>query len=141
MSAVVISDSRGMQWTLNSFPVLFGRDDAADIPLTNVLASRRHCEMVRTSDGLVLRDLGSVNGTMVNGAPIEEQVLRFGDQFTIGTRAFRVQRIGESTSSDRSRRSVFGGVTQLLRRLSGDRLPSSSSAAAGAVDSHVEQIS
>ena len=47
-------------------------------------ASRQHARIVRTESGFVLTDLGSTNGTMVNGEPIQEHVLEHGDRITIG---------------------------------------------------------
>lgn len=95
--------------------MLFGRDVAADVMLTNVLASRRHCEISQTTEGLVVRDLGSVNGTMVNGMTVEEQLLNAGDQLTIGVRVFDVCSIGDDVPAA-SHRGVFGGVAQMLKR-------------------------
>ena len=47
-------------------------------------ASRQHARILRTECGFVLTDLGSTNGTMVNGEPIQEHVLEHGDRITIG---------------------------------------------------------
>jgi pSer/pThr/pTyr-binding forkhead associated (FHA) protein len=129
---LVISDHRGTRMTVGEFPVVFGRDQSADVLLTNVLASRRHCEIARTDDGLVLRDLNSVNGTMLNGTPVDEQILRSGDQFTIGTSVFDVESIGDARSLQSNRRGVFGGVAQMLRSFGRDR-PSSVAQLASAV--------
>ncbi|MEO2032778.1 MAG: FHA domain-containing protein [Planctomycetaceae bacterium] len=134
---LVISDHRGTRMTVGEFPVVFGRDQSADVLLTNVLASRRHCEIARTDDGLVLRDLNSVNGTMLNGTmlngtPVDEQILRSGDQFTIGTSVFDVESIGDARSLQSNRRGIFGGVAQMLRSFGRDR-PSSVAQLASAV--------
>jgi pSer/pThr/pTyr-binding forkhead associated (FHA) protein len=50
---------------------------------TNV--SRRHAEFRRAGDTVVLTDLGSTNGTRVNGAPIRERVLASGDEVSVGS--------------------------------------------------------
>lgn len=112
---LVLSDRDGSRIAFQKYPVLFGRDVAADVMLTNVLASRRHCEITQTEEGLVVRDLGSVNGTMVNGKIIEEQILNAGDQLTIGARAFDVCSIGDSDHAA-ARRGVFSGVAEMLKR-------------------------
>jgi serine phosphatase RsbU (regulator of sigma subunit) len=63
--------------------VLLGRAHECDLILPDVLLSRRHAELVRERRGWVLRDLGSLNGTRLNGVRVGgEQPLRDGD--TIG---------------------------------------------------------
>ena len=46
---------------------------------------RRHAELRRAGDSVVLTDLGSTNGTRVNGAPIRERVLVSGDEVSVGS--------------------------------------------------------
>jgi pSer/pThr/pTyr-binding forkhead associated (FHA) protein len=47
--------------------------------------SRRHAEIRRVGEGVVLTDLGSTNGTRVNGTPVREQILVSGDEVGVGT--------------------------------------------------------
>ncbi len=114
---LVLSDHHGFKTTLDAFPVVFGRDETSDVLLTSVLVSRQHCEIVQTDEGLVLRDLGSVNGTMINGVPIKEHVLKAGDQLKIGTDVFDVDAVGNTSSFRSGRKGVFGGVAQMLKLL------------------------
>lgn len=74
---------------------VIGRDPDCDIPLANRSVSRRHALVEKTPGGWVVRDLGSANGTSVDGARITEAPLvsgaavRFGDVealFEIGSR-------------------------------------------------------
>ena len=138
---LVISDHRSTKMTLGEFPVVFGRDQTADVLLTDILASRRHCEISRTDEGLVLRDLDSVNGTMVNGALIDEHVLHPGDQFAIGTRVFEVEAIGDARSFQSTRRGVFGGVAQILRSLGRERQLTAGQMASAVADPATEHVS
>jgi pSer/pThr/pTyr-binding forkhead associated (FHA) protein len=71
-------------------PWLIGRGAAADLVIVDAAVSRHHAEVEATSRGLRARDLGSANGTFVNGAAIEEAFLRPGDTLTVGRPAFRV---------------------------------------------------
>jgi len=53
--------------------------------------SRRHVELTSRGDGLHVRDLGSTNGTFLNGTRIQEAVLRPGDAMLIGRSLFRLR--------------------------------------------------
>lgn len=65
--------------------VLLGRG-SSQIPLTDQTISRRHAELKVVDDGWILSDLGSVNGTYVNGVRISKPVrLKHGDQIRVGS--------------------------------------------------------
>ena len=68
-----------------------GRQQECDLCIPLMVISRKHCEI--NSDGGVLRvrDLGSRNGTLVNGKKIADAVLNPGDSFQIGPLLFGVQ--------------------------------------------------
>jgi pSer/pThr/pTyr-binding forkhead associated (FHA) protein len=66
-----------------------GGDCALRIPLEQV--SRRHCEIVQNNGTLRLRDLGSSNGTYVNGKRVLETKLKAGDRLRVGSLTFTVQ--------------------------------------------------
>jgi pSer/pThr/pTyr-binding forkhead associated (FHA) protein len=68
-----------------------GRTARADFILDAALVSRIHCRLTADkSDQLVVEDLGSTNGTKVNGQVVTRQVLRPGDVLTIGRVEFQV---------------------------------------------------
>ncbi|HEX7449514.1 MAG TPA: FHA domain-containing protein [Pirellulales bacterium] len=75
---------------LEKLPVVLGRGARADIRLSDRTLSRRHCEIDRVSATLVVRDLGSKNGTRVNRAHVSEAVLMPGDKLTLGACTFVV---------------------------------------------------
>ena len=69
-----------------------GRTARADFIVDAALISRLHCRLTADkSDQLVVEDLGSTNGTMVNGKKVDRVVLRAGDTLTVGRVEFRVQ--------------------------------------------------
>ena len=75
----------GSRYVLNGPVTLAGRHPDSDIFLDDVTVSRRHAELERRPDGqVVLRDLGSLNGTYVNRERTEETVLSGGDEVQIG---------------------------------------------------------
>ena len=67
---------------------ILGRDDTADIILDDPGISRRHSELRVTTDGphfvTTIRDLGSTNGTFVNGERVTSEHLQDGDRVTVG---------------------------------------------------------
>lgn len=61
-----------------------GRHQDSEISLDDITVSRRHAEIERTATGYVVRDAGSLNGTYVNNARIDEAALRQGDELQVG---------------------------------------------------------
>jgi predicted component of type VI protein secretion system len=71
-------------------PAVFGRARESSIPLPHPLVSRQHCELFEREGRLLVRDLGSTNGTFVGRDRIaDETVLEHGQLLTIGTVTFR----------------------------------------------------
>ena len=69
-----------------------GRTRDCDLCLTDLSVSRLHAELVRGPDGWLLNDLGSHNGTRLNGWLVRETVsVRAGDRLEFGSMAFVVQ--------------------------------------------------
>ncbi len=73
-----------------SLPSTIGRSRRADVTVAHPMISRQHCEMVEKDGFLVLRDLGSTNGTFVKGVRIQEAAVEPGEPFSIGPLSFRV---------------------------------------------------
>jgi pSer/pThr/pTyr-binding forkhead associated (FHA) protein len=68
-----------------------GRTTRADFIVNAPLVSRLHCRLTAdTSDQLVVEDLGSQNGTRVNGRKVDRAVLKAGDVLTVGRVEFGV---------------------------------------------------
>ena len=64
--------------------VVLGRDTVSDVRLDDRKLSRRHCRVYRASDGWHVADLGSRNGTAVNGILVLDDRLQEGDRIEIG---------------------------------------------------------
>lgn len=82
---VLQGPDKGRRFELPDQATLIGRESRA-LPLTDQTTSRRHAELRPNDDGeWILRDLGSSNGTYVNGSRIERpQTLKIGDQIRVG---------------------------------------------------------
>ena len=71
---------------------IIGRTQDCDLRIANLSVSRRHAQLDRSEDGWLLRDLGSHNGTRVNGWLVREPVpIRPGDVLQFGTAVFVIQ--------------------------------------------------
>ncbi len=66
-------------------PLVIGRMPECSIVLSDPNVSRRHAEVLRMNDAFMIRDLGSTNGTRVNGMPVRESYLSTGDSITVGS--------------------------------------------------------
>ena len=75
---------RGLHWSLADGTTRVGRDPDDGIFLDDVTVSRHHAEFDVDGDTLIVRDLGSTNGTYVNGGRTDESHLRSGDEVIIG---------------------------------------------------------
>jgi serine phosphatase RsbU (regulator of sigma subunit) len=78
---------------------VIGRSAGVDIRLDHGMVSRQHAEIARDPMGqVVIRDLGSRNGTLVNGTPVRERVLLSGDQVSVGPFTLRVKLPNETAT-------------------------------------------
>ncbi|HVX20801.1 MAG TPA: DUF3662 and FHA domain-containing protein [Acidimicrobiales bacterium] len=75
----------GNRLTVGADPVVIGRLPECSVVLGDPNVSRRHAELRRVGDAVVVTDLGSTNGTKVNGTAVREQQLASGDEITVGS--------------------------------------------------------
>ena len=81
---VLQGPDKGRRFELPDAPALVGRD-SRQLPLTDNTVSRRHAELMPNEDNWVLRDLGSSNGTYINGQRVTNRyTLKLGDQIRVG---------------------------------------------------------
>jgi predicted Ser/Thr protein kinase len=69
---------------------IVGRSAQCDLVLQGPQVSRRHCRIVRTPAEIVVEDLGSLQGTRVNGARVTRAALRNGDRLEIAKQVFQL---------------------------------------------------
>jgi pSer/pThr/pTyr-binding forkhead associated (FHA) protein len=81
---LILSGRTLERFEFNEFERLrIGRGEDCDVRIENLGVSRHHCEIVRQDGFIALRDLGSDNGTSVNGAKVTVHNLNSGDVITI----------------------------------------------------------
>jgi transcriptional regulator with PAS, ATPase and Fis domain len=74
----------GQSWVFEQDLISLGAHHTCDVVLSDSTVSRRHAEIVRTRDGVVLRDIGSTNGTFVGPVRIKEVFLAPDTHFKVG---------------------------------------------------------
>jgi pSer/pThr/pTyr-binding forkhead associated (FHA) protein len=90
---VLASNGKDSVFEIDAVAVTVGRGHANDIPLDDEFASTQHARLEARSDGIWLEDIGSTNGTSVNGALIDgPKKLAPGDVIRIGDTDFRFER-------------------------------------------------
>ncbi|RLB52725.1 MAG: Fis family transcriptional regulator, partial [Deltaproteobacteria bacterium] len=100
----------GHAHALGSGRAVVGKSPDCDICLADVTVSRRHFEIVSEGDRFLLRDLGSTNGTLLDGAEVKEAFLRPGMLIQAGEVALRFQTAFDSVQVTPSTRESFGGL-------------------------------
>lgn len=81
----------GSRVQIGEEPVSIGRLPECDVVLADPNVSRRHAEVRRQGNGFVVVDLGSTNGTRVNGAGVKERRLVDGDEIIVGGTKIRFE--------------------------------------------------
>ncbi len=101
MATLIILSGKlqGKKLALPEKDVTIGRDEDCELRVASAEVSRRHCVLHPTSEGLLVRDLASQNGTFINDKPvIDEQLLTPGDILKVGPMTFQL--VGKKSKPD-----------------------------------------
>ncbi|MFQ5732035.1 MAG: FHA domain-containing protein [Planctomycetaceae bacterium] len=94
----------GKKLLLDNAKIVIGRDDICQIRISSKDVSRQHCVIQLTESGWVVRDLGSQNGTYVNGVHVEsDRGLDAGDTLRVGPMVLQFSDPDVSTAQRKSR--------------------------------------
>ncbi|MGD8450398.1 MAG: FHA domain-containing protein [Phycisphaerae bacterium] len=83
------------EFTLSGETTMLGRRPDSTLRVASSDVSRQHCQIVVKDGAVLVKDLGSSNGTFVNGQRVAEKALSPGDRLTVGPVVFIVQIDGE----------------------------------------------
>ena len=106
-------------------PISIGRGSYNDLQIKHLSVSRQHARIVNEGDKLIVEDLNSQNGTLLNGHAIKRAELKDGDTLTFGKVDFRVVSEPDDKGDDLSETEIFfkvfherkssGGITHSIR--------------------------
>lgn len=95
---VIFGGKEERTYTLDRPRMVVGREPQCEIAIDNLGISRQHCALVTKGDAFVVQDLGSANGTFVNGKKIVEHFLNDGDEIFLGKYVLKFKNEGQSKS-------------------------------------------
>ncbi len=110
----------GMRYQLDRPVLVVGKSPECDIQIPDETVSRRHFEIVAEADRYLLRDLGSTNGTMLDGAEVKEAFLRPGASIKAGQVVLRFQTAFDAIRLEPSPSERFGpllGKSVVMRQI------------------------
>jgi two-component system, NtrC family, sensor kinase len=123
---VIRGKDAGRHFTLDGERIVLGRDPNCDIPVVDHEVSRQHAAIVFEEGQAVLQDLGSSNGTFVNGKRVDRHLLQTSDRLQLGRSLLVYTTRANDTSTettfeveivptDHSEPSVANELSQIMR--------------------------
>lgn len=106
---ILNGERRGERITVTAEPMRIGREEGSEIRFNDPEIASLHAEITHRKDGLLIRDLGSMNRILVNNHETHEAVLKHGDVVEVGRTRFLVQAYVQA--------EVLGEEQQARRRL------------------------
>lgn len=79
---------------------IVGRAPECQLRLEEASLSRKHARLIPTEDGVIMEDLGSTNGTFLNGERVQRAVAKPGDEIGFDTLRFRLYEVGKEDNID-----------------------------------------
>lgn len=105
-------------------PIVVGRSSDLDMVLVEDMVSRKHARIAIAPDGITIEDMGSTNGTFVNGEKVKKAKLKEGDRVLIGTSILKVVAADQSAAGQADAKANLENVaaarrTSQVRTMSG----------------------
>lgn len=86
---VVRGKAAGTEYILDKESMSMGRGPGVDLTFPDTCMSRKHAILELVGEGFRIRDMGSTNGVLVNGKPVQVADLKHGDRFELGEHALQ----------------------------------------------------
>ncbi len=86
------------EFELNQEETTIGRKEENTIPIDNLAVSSRHARVLKIGKKIILEDLGSTNGTQINGKDVTKHILKHGDVITVGKHTLSFVSLEENVS-------------------------------------------
>jgi DNA-binding NtrC family response regulator len=118
----VVTTPDGSEKNVDVDPLVIGRDEFAQLRVTDAEVSALHCELRAVNEGILVRDLGSTNGTFVGSLRIREAVVTARAELMVGQTKLVVTPTTSKQRVDVGFADRFGelvGTTPRMRRLFG----------------------
>jgi hypothetical protein len=105
-------------------PIVVGRSSDLDMVLVEDMVSRKHARIAISAEGITIEDMGSTNGTFVNGEKVKKAKLKEGDRVLIGTSILKVVAADQSAAGQADAKANLENVaaarrTSQVRTMSG----------------------
>lgn len=114
---ILEGQNRGKKMTLSKDVTKLGKRETNDLIISDKTVSREHLEIKYQADSFVLIDLGSTNGTYLNGNRVKEAYLSPGDLIKIGNTTIEFVVFDEGVKIEPSVKEAFGGMVGKSRRM------------------------
>lgn len=114
---VVDGPNRGKKVSLNKNLIKIGKRESNDLVVIDKTVSRNHLEIEYSSDSFLLKDLGSTNGTYLNGSRVKEAYLLPGDLIKVGNTTIEFVSFDEKVKIEPSAESEFGLMVGKSRKM------------------------
>ena len=111
---------KGKKLTLPPEGLLIGTSSECELVLTDTSVSRKHAELRPAESGVILKDLGSKNGTFISGVRVEQAILDGGAEFVCGQTKLRLVVLEDVDEFPLSEKTSFGsllGRSVTMRRI------------------------
>lgn len=114
-----VANRQGKPIAIEKLPFIIGRDPTCSLSMQEPSLSRKHASIAQAGRQLQIKDLGSLNGVRVNGAPRQSATIQEGDKIQIGKLTFTLSQIVSQTAAIDFTQLFAGvksgGATQKLR--------------------------
>src|SRR5258706_6860654 len=107
----ISGDDAGLEASSEDGRLVVGTGDGADLRLGDRTVSRFHVELEATDAGIVVRDLGSTNGTIIGALRVREALVQAGSAVVIDVGRTRLQLVlGDAPAAHAAARTSFGAM-------------------------------